>query len=74
MKINDIESYNAGIYQAMRVLRAQFFAGQLDGANDTIVLLEAQIIPLPENGIFSTEIPDSVMEEYVPPVDLLEVA
>ena len=72
MKINCVESYNAGILEAIKILRQQYFAGNLEGGNDSIVLLEQRILPVPDNGVFSVEIPDSVKEVSIEPADLLE--
>ena len=72
MQIENIESYNAGIMDAIRILRQQYFAGNLDGGDDSILLLEKKILPIPENGVFSAEIPDSVEEMEVEPADLLK--
>lgn len=72
MQIKDIESYNAGIMDAIKILRQQYFAGNLEGGNDSIVLLEKRIQPLPENGVSCAEIPDSVEEVFVEAANLLE--
>jgi hypothetical protein len=71
MQIKDIESYNAGILDAIKLLRQQYFAGNLEGGNDTIVCLEKRLLPVPENGVFSAEIPDFVPEIEVEAADLL---
>jgi hypothetical protein len=70
--IKDIESFNAGIIEAVKVLRQQFFAGNLEGGEGAINLLEKKILPvIAENGVFSTQIPDSVEEIEVEAADLL---
>ena len=70
MKIKDIESFNAGIMEAVRLLRQHFFAGNLEGGNDAILQLEGRLIPVPDNGDFTAIIPDSVPEEFVEAKDL----
>jgi len=53
-------------------LRQQYFAGNLEGGNDSILLLEKRILPIPDNGVFATEIPEHVEEVEVEPANLLE--
>lgn len=72
MQIKDIESYNSGIIEAIKVLRQQFFAGNLEGGENAILTLEKKLLPVPENGVFSAEIPDSIEEVFVEPADLLK--
>lgn len=71
MQIKDIESYNNGILDAIKILRQQYFTGNLEGGENSIFLLEKRIISVPDNGVFSVEIPDAVEEVSIEPADLL---
>jgi hypothetical protein len=71
--ISDPQSFNMGIKTALDILRQHFFAGSFDGGDNAIKQLEQSMIPLAENGIFAVrEIPDSVKEEIVENIDILQ--
>jgi hypothetical protein len=75
MKIENIDSYNAGICDSIKILRQQFFSGKAENFSDLIALLEKRIAQVPpQNGVFETIIPDSVDEIFVEQADLIEMA
>ncbi len=71
-QIKDVASFNQGIEAAANILRQQFFSGNIEGCGSAIAEIEKLSLPVMENGIFRTDIPNYIEEEVVEPDDILE--
>lgn len=69
-KIKDVDSYNEGVKDAIRILHQHFFAGNIEGGHAAITQLERMIVPV-DNGVFAeTRLPDSVPVEFIEPAEV----
>lgn len=70
--IDDIKSFNQGVSSAVRILRENFFSGNLDCSSDLISKIESLILPIIDNGLFATsEVSESIKEIIIEPKDIL---